>query len=287
MCFGLGRNALAQTDVGYVLGTVTDQTGAAVKGAPVTITWQSTGLVQTVVTDDTGFYTSEPLQVGQYTVSVTVTGFGPATVRNITVDAASHVQTNIALHVGSASSTVTVEATPPVMDTTDPQLASTIDSRAAEQLPVNGRSVLALAAFTPGVVSAVGAVSEGFANRGTYVSEISIAGGPNGMNNNILDGASNVQDWLGEVAINLKSDAVQEFRIMSGVIPAQFGYTAGGVVNVVTRSGSNKVHGSVYEFFRNDALDAEQSYPRPAFGKQETRYNNYGGTLGGPIMHNK
>jgi len=287
ICFGAVRIASAQTDVGYILGTVTDQTGATVKGAQVTITWQSTGLAQTLVTNDTGYYTSEPLQVGQYTVSVAMTGFTPAAVHNVIVDAAAHVETNITLHVGSASANVTVEGAPPVMDTTDAQIADTIDSRAAQQLPVNGRSVLALAAFTPGVVSAMGAVSEGFVNRGTAVSEISIAGGPNGYNNDVLDGVSNLQDWLGEVAINLKSDAVQEYRIMSGVIPAQFGYTSGGVIDVVTRSGSNKVHGSVYEFFRNDALDAEVSYPRPAFGKQETRFNNYGGTLGGPIMHDK
>jgi hypothetical protein len=287
LCLGACRSASAQTDVGYILGTVTDQTGAIVKGAQVTITQQGTGLQRTATTNDDGFYTSPPLQVGQYSVSVATTGFAPATIRDITVDAASHVQTNVVLHLGEATANVTVESAPPVMDTTDAQLASTIDARAAQQLPVNGRSVLALAAFTPGVVSAVGAVTEGFANRGNQISEISIAGGPNGYNNNILDGGSNVQDWLGEIAINLKSDAVQEFRIMSGAIPAQFGYTAGGVVNVVTRSGTNKIHGSIYEFFRNDALDAEQSYPRPVFGKQETRYNNYGGTLGGPIMHNK
>ena len=116
------------------------------------------------------------------------------------------------------------------------------------------------------------------------MSAIRIAGGPQGINNNILDGVSNVPDWLGEIAINLKSDAVQEFNIMSGVIPAQFGYTAGGVINVVTRSGSNSLHGTVYEFFRNDVLDAVQAYPRPTFGKQETRFNNYGGTLGGPVL---
>jgi hypothetical protein len=285
--FGACRTTSAQTDVGYIFGTVTDQTGAAVNGAQVTITWQSTGLAQTAATNETGYYTSEPLQVGQYTVSVAMAGFTPAAIHNLTVDAAAHVQTNLTLHVGSASANVTVEATPPVMDTTDAQIANTIDSRSAQQLPVNGRSVLALAAFTPGVESAVGAVSEGFQNRGTAVSAIRIGGGASGFNNNILDGVSNLQDWLGDVAINLKSDAVQEYRIMSGVIPAQFGYTSGGVVDIVTRSDSNTLHGSVYEFFRNDALDAEQSYPRPAFGKQETRFNNYGGTLGGPVLRDK
>ncbi len=279
--------ARAQQDVGYILGTVTDPTGAALAGAKVTITWQTTGLTQTAVTNQAGFYTSQPLQVGQYTVTATLAGFSSATIQNLIVDAAGHVQANLTLNVGTTSANVVVQATPPVMDTTDGQLSNTIDAREAQQFPVNGRSVLALASLTPGVVSAVGAVSEGFQNRGTAVSAIRIAGGPQGVNNNILDGVTNVQDWLGEIAINLKSDAVQEFNIMSGVIPAQFGYTAGGVINVVTRSGGNSLHGTVYEFFRNDVLDAVQAYPRPTFGKQETRFNNYGGALGGPIRKNK
>lgn len=285
VCLCGTRIGPAQEDVGYILGTVTDQTGAAVAGATVTLTWQSTGLAQSLVTNDTGFYTSEPLQVGQYSVSVTKPGFASATIRDITVDAAAHVQTNVSLHVGTAAANVTVVAnTPPGMDTTDAQIANTIDTRDAQQLPVNGRSVLALATFTPGVESALGAVSEGFQNRGTAVSEIRIAGGVNGINNSILDGVSNVQDWLGEVAINLKSDAVAEYRIMSGVVPAQFGYTSGGVVDVVSRSGSNHLHGSVYEFFRNNVLDAEQAFPRKP---EILRFNNYGGTLGGPLRRDK
>lgn len=283
----VGNVASAQQDVGYILGTVTDQTGAAVAGAKVTITWQSTGLSQTLMTNETGFYSSQPLQVGQYTVTAEKQGFSSSAIRNLIVDAAAQVQANLTLKVGSATMHVTVQATPPVLDTTDAEIGNTIDTRAAQQLPVNGRSVLALATLSPGVESAVGAVSEGFQNRGTAVSAIRIDGGPDGENSNILDGVTNMQDWLGEIAINLKSDAVQEYRVMSGVIPAQFGYTAGGVVNVVTRSGSNELHGSVYEFLRNDALDAESSFPRPSYGKGELRFNNYGGTLGGPVRHNK
>jgi len=286
-CIGAGQIASAQQDVGYILGTVTDQTGAALSGASVTITWQSKGLSQTVTTNATGFYTSEPLQVGQYSVSVAMAGFSPAAIENLVVDAAAHVQANLTLHVGAASAKITVEATPPLIDTTDAQLGNTIDTRSAEQLPVNGRSVLALATLSPGVESAVGAVSEGFQNRGTAVSAIRIGGGAAGINDNILDGVSNMQDWLGEIAINLKSDAVQEFNIMSGIIPAQFGYTSGGVINSVSRSGSNSLHGNVYEFLRNDAFDAEASFPRPASGKQELRFNNYGGTLGGPVFRDK
>lgn len=291
LCFAVlasaGSRALAQQDVGYILGIVTDQSGAAVPGANVSITSKSTGMNQTMVANDNGYYTSQPLQVGQYTVTADKVGFSSATIRDLTVDAAAHVQANLTLNVGTTTTNVTVQATPPIMDTTDAEIGTTIDSRAAQQLPVNGRSVLALATLSPGVESAVGAVSEGFQNRGTAVSAIRINGGPDGENSNILDGVTNMQDWLGEIAINLKSDSVQEYRIMSGVIPAQFGYTAGGVVNVVTRSGSNELHGSAYEFLRNDALDAEPSFPRPEFGKGELRFNNYGGTLGGPIKHNR
>jgi len=284
--FSVARVA-AQQDVGYVLGTVTDQTGAAVPGATVTVTWQATGLSQTVTSNETGYYMSRPLQAGQYTVKVEASGFTATVIRNIEVDAAAHVQANVTLKVGSSTMQVTVQDTPPVIDTTDPVIGHTIDTRSAQQLPVNGRSVLALATLSPGVESAVGAVSEGFQNRGTAVSAIKIGGGVSGLNANILDGVSNMQDWLGEVAINLKSDAVQEYRILSGIVPSQFGYTSGGVVDIVSRSGSNALHGSAYEFLRNDALDAMNSFPRPSFGKAELRFNNYGGTLGGPVIKDK
>lgn len=287
LCLGAWNTASAQQDVGYIFGTITDQTGAAVPHAKVTITRQTTGLNQTVNTNETGYFVSQPLQVGQYSVSAETAGFTPTKISNLEVDAAARAQANLVLHIGSASAEVTVQATPPVIDTTDAIVGNTIDTRSAQQLPVNGRSVLALATLSPGVESAIGAVSEGFQNRGTAVSAIRIGGGVVGMNANILDGVSNMQDWLGEIAINLKSDAVQEYRILSGIIPAQFGYTSGGVVDVVSRSGSNAIHGSVYEFLRNDALDAESSFPRPLYGKSELRYNNYGGTLSGPVLRNK
>lgn len=286
-CLGSNRFASAQQDTGVILGSVSDQNGVAIVGVKVIITWQSTGITREVVTDETGYYKSGPLQVGQYTVAVTENGFIRTTVQNIIVDAGASVQTNLMLRIGSVSSSVTVESAPALLDSTDAQIGSTIDRRGVESLPLNGRVVMALTTLSPGVTSAMGAVYEGFENRGGAVSGIRIAGGPNGYNNNILDGVSNLQDYLGEIAINLKPDAVQEFREISGVVPAQFGYFSGGVVNVVTRSGTDSLHGSVYNFFRNDALDAGVAYPRPQFGKQETRFNNYGGTLGGPVLRKK
>src|SRR3984957_16140275 len=129
--------ARAPQDVGYILGTVSDSSGAALAGTKVTITWQSTGLTQTAVTDQQGLYTSEPLQVGQYTVTASLSGFSPAPNRHPIVRAAAHVQANLTLQVGTTSSNVVVEATPPVMDTTDAQLSATVDAREAQQFPVN------------------------------------------------------------------------------------------------------------------------------------------------------
>lgn len=285
--FSCGRIAQAQQDVGFIVGTVTDQNGANLPGARVHITNQNNGLAADVVTDGNGYYQGERLQVGQYSIQINATGFKTWTVKNVVVDAAAHVSENAALQVGSASTTISVDATPPALDTTDAAVGATIDSRDTQQLPVNGRSVLALATLTPGVESGVGAVSEGFGNRGSAVSSIRISGGVMGVNNNLIDGVTNVTTFTSEVGIDIASDAVQEYRIMTGVIPAQFGYTSGGVIDVITRGGGDKYHGSVYEFFRNDAMDAEIAFPKPTFGKPELRFNNYGGTFGGPFPRMK
>lgn len=279
--------ARAQLVSGNITGTVTDPQGARVPGARVHITNQSTGLSQDVVTNEAGIYTSNPLGAGTYKVVVSKEGFTAIVSGAIVLDAAAHVTQDVTLKVGSTSETVVVSSQPPELDTTDPMTAHTIDMRAAQQLPVNGRSALALATLVPGVVSNLGAVSQGFADRGVSASAIRISGGVTGQNANLLDGVNNINYLTTEVGVNVKSDALQEFRIMTGVIPAQFGYTSGGVINIVTRSGGNAFHGSLYEFFRNDYLDANIAFPRSPFGKPKTRFNNYGGTIGGPILRQK
>src|ERR1700735_1772909 len=248
---GFIRVANAQQDVGCIVGTVTDSSGGVVPSAKVNIINDSTGITQDLTTNESGYYRSQPLLPGTYSTVVSVWGFSTASTKGLIVDAAANVTANVRLEVGSLTTSVTVDATPPSLDVVDAEIGNTVDTRAAQQLPVNGRSVLALATLSPGVESAVGATSEGFTNRGTQASAIRISGGVPGGNNNLLDGVTNLQNYLGEVAINVKSDSVQEFRIMSGVIPAQFGYTSGGVINVITRSGANMLHGSLYEFFRN------------------------------------
>lgn len=280
-------SAYAQQDVGYIIGTVSDAQGGVLPSAKVKVTNSATGITQDLTTNSTGFYQTQALPPGRYTVTVSLEGFSTSITPDVILDVAARQAVNVTLQVGSVSSNITVSAHAPSLNTVDPQISTTVNTRAVQELPVSGRSALALATLTPGVSTATGATSQGFGNRGTAVSAIRIAGGVPGSNNSLLDGASNLQSYLGEVAINVKTDAVEEFRIMSGVIPAQFGYTSGGVINVVTLSGGNQLHGSLYEFLRNDALDATRPLPKSSFGKPELRFNNYGGTLGGPIIHNK
>jgi hypothetical protein len=203
----------------------------------------------------------------------------------VVVDAAVHVTTNAQLQIGAVESSIVVESTPPALDMADAQIGNTIDMRAVQELPVNGRSVLALATLSPGVVSAAGATNQGFANRGNQASAIRISGGVPGGNNNLLDGVSNLQNYLGEVAINYQGRLRARVPHHDRCNPAQFGYTSGGVINVITRSGANQFHGSAYEFFRNDYLDATLALPKTT--KPELRFNNYGGTFGGPIIRDR
>lgn len=279
--------ASAQLVRGNITGTVTDGTGGRLSGAKVHITNQNTGVSQDLVTNGVGSYTSSPLEAGTYKVEISKEGFSSLQSGEIVLDAAAHVTQDASLKIGSASETVTVSSLPPALNTTDATTGNTIDMRASQELPVNGRSALALATLLPGVVSNLGAVSEGFADRGVSASAIRISGGVTGQNANLLDGVNNVNYLTTEVGVNVKSDAIQEFRIMTGVIPAEFGYTSGGVINIVTRSGGNAFHGSLYEFFRNDYLDANVAFPKSPFGKPKTRFNNYGGTVGGPIFKKK
>lgn len=283
----LVSGALAQQDTGSIVGSVRDSSGALVSNAAVKITNEETNLGSTFHSDEKGFYSSTDLPVGPYSVEVKAAGFTAALERHVVVNVASRVEVDVALKVGSEDVVVAVDSTIPPLDTTNATLGAVIDSRAVENLPLNGGNVLALAALLPGVVSAVGADSEGFNNRGTDLSAIKVGGGATGANGNILDGVNNLQTQIGEVAINPGVDSIREFRIQSGVISAQYGFTSGGIINLITKSGSQKFHGSAYEYFRNDAMDAQNAFANQVTGKPELRYNQYGASLGGPLFKDR
>jgi outer membrane receptor protein involved in Fe transport len=282
--------AQAQQGTGNIIGVVKDPTGAAVSGATVDIENLDRQDVVHLTTNESGFYSSPPLVLGSnYQVTVTHPGFQKSVITGLAVTVGSRVEVDDELQVGGVNSSVTVEASQAaVLDTTSATLGAVIGEKSIQELPLNGRNAIALTTLTPGVRLNTTVGQSGFANRGTNLSAISINGSPTGSNSYILDGQSNLSTTTGEIAVNPNVDSIQEFKVQSGVISAQYGFTLGGVVNLASRTGTNKFHGSLYEFVRNDVFNARNYFatvgvvPKPVL-----RYNQFGGTIGGPILHDK
>lgn len=274
----------AQQGRGTIQGTVIDAGGASIAGAQVTITNIDTNLVFTAVTGAEGFYIVPNLIVGAYSVTIAKDGFKKAVHSGIVIEVDQKAEINISLEPGAVNESVEVTAEAPLIDTATATLGKVIENRRVQELPVNGRNALALVMLAPSVQSAVGPRATGFADRGTEVSSIRINGSPIATNNFIVDGLSSVNAYLPDVNVNPTVDAVQEFKVMTNTMSAEFGFTLGGVVNLVTKSGTNLYHGALYEFFRNDALDANVwSNNRAGRPKQPLRYHQFGGAIGGPI----
>ncbi|MGH9675341.1 MAG: hypothetical protein ACRD44_19390, partial [Bryobacteraceae bacterium] len=170
------------------------------------------------------------------------------------------------------------------VDTATGALGKVVENRRILELPLNGRNALALTLLTPSVKSNAGPTNSGFGDRGIQISSISINGGPNSMNGMLLDGGNNIQAYIGEVNISPAVDAVEEFKVQSGSMSAEFGFTGGGIINVVTKSGTNAIHGSAYEFFRNSSLDARNTF---SVTKPPFRYNQFGAGVGGPVIRDR
>lgn len=282
-----GRSAGAQMGTGSIQGTVYDSAGAIVMGANVVIENTATQEKVSTQSNNAGRFVSPALVLGTYQITVARSGFQQTVVKNIVVEVGQTAEVDVTMHVGQTSETVTVTGAPPELNTADGTLGSVIPSTPVHELPLNGRETLALTALTPGVRNSTGPDAEGLGDRGDFLSAISINGSPAGLNEFLIDGLNNSETRTAEVAINPTVDAIQEFRVQSGTMSALYGYTAGGVVNLVTRSGTNQFHGTAYEFFRNDALDAKPYFTASGGSKPEFRYNQYGGAVGGPIIHDR
>jgi outer membrane receptor protein involved in Fe transport len=284
----LASAVFSQQGRGTILGVVTDSTGAIVPGATVIITNTATNVAATAITNNDGYYTAPNLLVGGYSVAVTKSGFKKAVRSGIVLEVDQKAEINLVLETGAVNETVEISAQAPLIDTASATVGKVIENRRVQELPVNGRNALALVLLAPSVQSAVGPRATGFADRGTEVSSIRINGSPIATNNFIVDGLSSVNAYLPDVNINPTVDAVQEFKVQTNTMSAEYGFTLGGVVNLVTKSGTNQYHGALYEFFRNDALDANLwANNRANRPKQPLRYNQFGGTLGGPIRFPK
>lgn len=276
----LALSCLAQQGRGSISGTVTDPSGAAVAQARVSIVNIATNASFVTQTNDLGFYIAPTLPVGSYRIVVEKPGFKRAVRAGITLQVDQRAEVDIRLEVGAVAESVEVVAEAPLVDAASATVGKVIENRRISDLPLNGRNVLALTLLTPGVKSQAGPTNSGFADRGIALSAVSINGGPSALNSIVVDGGNNNSAYLADINVNPTVDAVQEFKVQSNVMSAEFGFTAGGVINLVTRSGTNEFHSTAYHFLRNDKLDARRAFTQ---FKEPFRYNQFGGSLGGPL----
>jgi len=291
----------SQTETATVSGRVTDTDGAVVVGTKVQLESIERGTTQTAATNSAGIYVFVGVQPGQYHMTVAKPGFRQIEVTGLILNVQDHTEKNFRLEVGSASESVTVSSSSPLLNTTDASVSTVVDRNFADKLPLNGRSFQTLIYLSPGVIPV--------AVQGEDSGQFSVNGQRAASNYWMVDGVSaNVgasttfagQQLAGSVGATsvlggtnslVSVDAMQEFRIQTSTFAPEFGRTPGGQISIVTRSGTNEFHGSVFDYLRNDALDASNWFNgyinNPPLPKAKERQNDFGGTLGGPIFKDK
>src|SRR6266404_3849407 len=294
MLLASGLTVNAQTFRGTILGTVTDTSGASVAGATVIIKNTDTGLTRTVTTSDDGSYSAPELPIGNYSVTVEESGFKTAVIRGIRVEVSGERRADVTLQPGQVAETVEVSGDLlPQVESTSDTLGGIVESRVVTSLPVNGRDYQKLIYLVPGVAGSPDQITDSPGSFGTF----SVNGARGRSNNFLLDGTDMNDGYRNDPAINeagvfgtpatiLPIEAIAELRVLSN-FESEDGRSAGGVINIVTKSGTNEFHGSGFDFFRNNALDA-RNYFNDTTQRQNPFHNNqFGGALGGPIFKDK
>ena len=280
---------VGQVNTGDVVGTVTDASGAVLPDAKVTIKNTSTGVSRTVQTGKTGDYSFSLLQVGTYEVTIEATGFKPFVTKHLNLSAGDRLRVDGKMEIGMASASISVSAeAAPALQTDSSTIGTLIPTQALADLPLNGRNLTNLiqlsVGVTPGAFNAAGGGNHSTDRRLT--SAFSANGQNDFLNNNMIDGMDNNERYFGTIVVRPSMDAVQEVIVSTNLYPAEVSRTAGGVADVITKSGTNAFHGSLFEYLRNDIFDA-RDYFATTGPKPELRQNQFGGSIGGPIQKNK
>ena len=277
--------ALAQTETGRIIGTVTDPTDLVVPGATVTLTSKTTGAVRTSVTDAVGRYVIANVQPGTYTLKVELSGFSPQT-SDVSVSVGQSVAVDSKLRVAGAAEVVSVTGEVPVVNVSTAEVSTTITQQQIKELPTITRDPYDLVAISGNVNDQDPTIFSGDTPRG--VKGFSINGLRSTSTNALLDGAANNDEFTGSVGESIPLDAVQEFSVVSSNFSAQYGRATSGIVNVITKSGTNEFHGTGYEFFRNEKM-ATRTVDQIARGIEKSPFNRNqpGFAVGGPIIRNK
>lgn len=263
---------VAQTGAGELSGHVTDKSGAAVSGASVVITDTATHVSLMTQATWTGDFSMLYLKPGAYSVRASAAGFRPSEAESVMIETGSHVQLAMVLTVGNSNETVLVLADPSGLQAASSDVEATIHGEAIPAMPLNGRNFVQLTTFAPGVALP----------PGTQLPRIN--GGRPRTNEYLFDGISALQPEPGQVAFFPIVDDIQEFNIQTNAVPAEFGRFNGGVVNLSTRGGTDQVHASIYNFVRNEDLNARNYFTPVTSRAPKFRRNQYGGTIGGPIL---
>jgi Carboxypeptidase regulatory-like domain/TonB-dependent Receptor Plug Domain len=274
----LAPGTWAQDATGKIAGNVTDASGAVISGATVVVTNLGTKISKQAVTDNRGFYQVLQLPIGNYEVSAVATGFSKAVTRPATaLEINQTLRVDLGLEVGTATTSVTVEGQSGNVETQNSTVGGTVTGEAIYELPLNGRNTLDLLATQPGVT----VTNPDSGAAGNY----SIGGGRTDSVTYLLDGGLNNDLLDNGVVVNPNPDAIAEFRVLESTYTAEYGRNAGGIVSVVTKSGTNQLHGTIYDYVRNTDFDAndffnnQENLPRAVLQR-----NQYGGTFGGPIV---
>jgi hypothetical protein len=291
LTLSLPSSGFAQAVSGTILGTVKDPGSIPIGQASVRIVNTATGEVRNVKTNDEGAYEALNLPPGgPYRVEVESAGFKKSTTTNISLSIDQKAHVDVMLALGSVSQTVEVVAAIPLVQSDSSELGTTVNGTQIRELPLNGRNFVQLTRLIPGVQRGIpGSNSDGSGNVGFRASASFAANGMRPRDNSfILDGVDDNELLLSTVVIIPSVDALQEFKVQTSTYSAEFGRSLGGVVNLQLKSGANAFHGNIFEFIRNDKLDANDWFnnlnhrARPPF-----RQNQFGGTLGGPIWKNR
>jgi carboxypeptidase family protein len=280
VAFLLGGAAWGQTN-GTIRGTVQDQTGAVVPGATVTVTLTGTDSTRSVTADKDGAFDFPELAVGSYNLTADAPGFKKFVAKDVVVTIGHVNLVTVNLQLGGSSETVTVEANAAQVETTSTQLGAVMTDVSIRELPMNTRNAYGLLQLQPGVQSQLGNdLFFGSDNAGA----VSVNGGRGRSNNYMVNGGDGNDIFVNSPAIQPSPDSIEEFRVLTNTFDAEYGRNSGSVVNVVTKSGTNSIHGDFYEFLRNQALNT-RGYFDPFL--LDYKQNQFGATLGGPIKKDK
>ncbi|HZH33776.1 MAG TPA: TonB-dependent receptor, partial [Pyrinomonadaceae bacterium] len=288
----LGNPILAQTITATLTGTIADPNGAIVPGATVSVTSVETGQTKTDTTNQDGRYTITFLPPGTYNVSVESAGFTRATRENIRLEVAQTASIDFALSVTGGEVKVDIGSDEtPILQTETSNLETTIEQKLVEDLPSVDRNIFSFVNLVPGTIDAgtalgnAGAAVGSAGNRNFFDSNFSVGGGRASSNDVLLDGVTNTIGDFNGVAVSPPQDSIREFKVISGIAPAEYGRTAGGIVTIATKAGTNKFRGALYEYFQDRELNANGFVRnRNGLPRINVNRNQFGGAIGGPVF---